>query len=89
MVFEIKSEWKFLQCVTWDTGDAFVGVEKMIQEIFLPLIFFGKTKNLSPILGALSMILINLDVLGLLNTLTPAKDKYLSSHWGSAEMIWV
>ena len=26
----IQSEWIFLQHVTWDKGDAFVGVEKMI-----------------------------------------------------------
>ena len=43
-----------LQRVTWDKGDIFAGVEKKIQETFLPRLFFGKTKTLSPILGALS-----------------------------------
>ena len=34
----IKLEWIFIQRVTWDTGGAFVGVEKMLQETFLPYI---------------------------------------------------
>ena len=49
MVRAIQSEWIFLQRVTWDTEDAFLGVDKMIQETFLPRLFFGKTKTLSPI----------------------------------------
>ena len=35
-------------------GEAFAGVEEMIRETFLPHLFFGKTKTLSPIVGALS-----------------------------------
>ena len=54
----IKSEWIFLQHVTWDTGDAFLGVEKMLWKFFLPRIFSGKTKHLSPIVGVLSTMLI-------------------------------
>ena len=50
----IQSEWIFLQRGTWDTGDLFAGVEKMIRRTFLPRLFFGKTKNLSPVVGALS-----------------------------------
>ena len=50
----IQSEGIFIQRVTWDTGDAFAGVEKMLWETFLPHLFFGKTKYLSPIVGALS-----------------------------------
>ena len=30
MVCPIQSEWIFLQCVNWDTGDLLVEVEKMI-----------------------------------------------------------
>ena len=48
----IQSEWIFLQRVTWDMGGAFAVVEKMIRETFLPNIFFGKRKSLSPIIGA-------------------------------------
>ena len=39
----------------------------MIHETFLPHIFFGKTKTLSPVVGTLSMILIKVARLGLLN----------------------
>ena len=30
VLYEIQSEWIFIQHVTWDTGDAFAGVDKMI-----------------------------------------------------------
>ena len=43
------------QRVTRDTRDVFAGVEKMIQETFLPHLLFGKTETLSPIVGALSI----------------------------------
>ena len=40
----IQPEWIFLQHVTWDTGSAFAGVEKMIWEkIFL--VFSSERKN--------------------------------------------
>ena len=87
VVYAIQSEWIFLQYVTWYTGDVFAGVEKMIWETFLTCIFFVKTKNLSPTLGTLSMMPINMDGLGLLNPVTPAKEKYLISHRVSAELI--
>ena len=60
----------------------------MIREIFLSRIFFGKTKPLSPISGALSKIPVKKSGLGLLNPVTSVKEKYLSSQWGSAELIW-
>ena len=31
VVREIKPEWIFIQRITWDTGDVFAGVEKMIR----------------------------------------------------------
>ena len=77
-----------MQNVTWDTGDVFVGVENIIQEKNLPCLFLGKTKTLSPIVGVLSTMLINMVVLGLLNPVTSAKANYLSSQSGSAELIW-
>ena len=80
VVRAIQSEWIFLQRVTWDTGDAFAGVEKMIRETFLPRLFFGKTKTLSPIVGTLIKILIKVAGLGLLNSVTSPNDKYLISH---------
>ena len=74
-------------CVTCDTWGAFSGVEKMIRETFLRRIFFGNKKNLSPIVGALSIIPINMAVMGLLSPVTSAKDNYLSYQWGSIEII--
>ena len=60
----------------------------MIRETFLRHIFFGKTKPLSPIVGYLSTTPSKKSVLGLLNPVTPAKEKYLSSQQGSTELIW-
>ena len=79
VVRAIQSEWTFLQRVTWNTGDAFAGVDKIIQETFLPRLFFRKTKILSPIVGALSTIPVNKYGLGKLNPVTSAYEKYLSS----------
>ena len=62
-------------------------MEKMIWEIFLPHIFFGKTKTLSPIVGNLSNMPIKVAGLGLLNPVTSEKEIYLSFHRGSAELI--
>ena len=45
----IQLEWIFLQHVTWDTGDEFTGVEKMIWEIFLPQISPEKQKPSHPL----------------------------------------
>ena len=68
-------------------GGVFAGVDKMIRETFLPHIFFGNTKTLSPIVGALSTMLINKSGSGLLNPVTSANDKYLSLQRASAEII--
>ena len=75
MVHEIQSEWIFLQRVTWDTGDVFAGVEKMIQEIFLPRLFFGNTKTLSHTVGALSTTPVKNYGLGILNKVKSAQEK--------------
>ena len=71
----IQSEWIFLQFVTWDTGDAFAGVEKMIQETFFPRLFFVNTKTFSPIVGTLSTMPIKVARLGLINPVMPSKEK--------------
>ena len=44
----IQSEWVFLKHVTCETGDAFVGVDKMIRETCLTCLFFENMKTLSP-----------------------------------------
>ena len=65
----------FLQRVTWDTGDFFAGVEKMIHRTFLPRLFFRKTKTLSPIVGARSTMPFRKDILGHLNPVTSSQEK--------------
>ena len=47
----------------------------MIQETFLPCLFFGKTKTLSPIVGTLSTMPIKVAKLVLLILVTSEKDK--------------
>ena len=69
-------------------GDTFAGAEKMIQEMFLPHLFFGKTRTLSPVVGALSTMPAKKAGLGLLNPVTSEKEKYLSYQRGSAELVW-
>ena len=69
----IQSEWIFLQRVTWDMGDTFTGVEKIVCENFLPHLFFGKKKILSLIVGPLSTMTIKMAVLGILNPVASAK----------------
>ena len=88
MVRAIQQEWIFLQHVTWDTGDTFTGVEKVILETFLPRIFYGSTKILSPIVEALSTMPIKKSGLGLLNPVKPEQEKYSSPQRGSAELVW-
>ena len=59
----------------------------MIQETFLPRPFFRRTKTLSPTVVTISTMPIKVDGLGLLNPVKSAKEKYLSSHRGSSELI--
>ena len=67
MLHAIQSEWIFLQRVTWDTGDAFEGVEQIIFLSFL------KTKTLSPIVRTLSTMPNDMDGIGVLNPVASAK----------------
>ena len=87
MVRVIQTEWIFIQYITWDTGGEFEVSEKVIKETFLPRKLFRKTKSLSPILGSLSMMTFKKAVLGLLNPVTPEKEKQLSSQRENAELI--
>ena len=59
LVCAIQPEWMFLNCVKKYKGYVFAVVEKIIQEIFLPRLFFGKPKYLPSILGTLTTILVN------------------------------
>ena len=65
-----------------------VGVEKIIRETFLPRLFLGKTKTLPPIIRDLSKMPVKISRLRLLNPVTSAQEKYLSSQWGNTELVW-
>ena len=67
VICAIQSEWIFLQLITWYTGGALAGVEKIIRKPFCLVFFFWNTKTLSPIVGTLSMMPIKVARLGLLN----------------------
>ena len=73
MVCAIQLEWIFLQRITNNMGDAFAGVENMLWKTFLPRLFFRKSKSLTPIVGTLGMVPVNKSGIGLLNTMTSAK----------------
>ena len=60
----------------------------MIRGTFLLRLFCGKSKNLSPFVGALSTIPVSKARLGLLNPVMSAQEKYLSSTRGIVELIW-
>ena len=59
----------------------------MIQENFLPRLFFGKAKTLSPIVEDLSTMTVKKAGLGIINTVMSAQEKYLNSHQGSSELV--
>ena len=87
LVRVIQLEWIILQRVTNNVGDAIAGMEKMLQENFLPQLFFGKSKSLSPIIRTLSTMLVKKSGLGLLNVMTFVKEKYLTLQRASTELI--
>ena len=59
VAFAFQVDWIFLQHVMKDTGQAFTGLEKVVQETFLPRLFFGKSKIIPPIVGALITFPVN------------------------------
>ena len=63
----VQSEWICLQCVKKYETKAFAALGKVLRETFLPRLFFGESKNLPPSVGALSMFLVNKDIMGLHN----------------------
>ena len=63
------------------------GSGEMIWEKSLPRLFFRKTKNLSPIVGAQSTMPVKKSGMGILNTLTSSQEKYLISQRGSVKLV--
>ena len=88
VVRAIQSEWIFLKRVTNNTGDAFSGEGKMIQETILPFLFFVKSKSLSPIVGTLSKMRVKKSGMGLLNPVVWLNEQCLSLQHAITELIW-
>ena len=57
------------------------------SRFFLPRLSFGKTKDLSPVVGSLSTMTAKKAGLGLLNPVTSDQETYLRSTRGSAELV--
>ena len=61
----------------------------MIRETFLPRLFLGKTKTLSPIVEALRTMPVKKYGIGILNLVMREQEIHLSSQRGSAELVHV
>ena len=59
----------------------------IIRDTFLPYIFFIKKKPLSLIVGAQITMMIEKYRLGIINSVTSEKERYLSFHQASTELI--
>ena len=70
-----------------NTGQALIGLEKILQETFLPCTFFGKLKTLPPIAESLSALPVKKAGTGLQSLVTLAKDKYTSFLRASDKLI--
>ena len=78
VICAIQSEWIFLKLMMKNAGYVFAGTEKLLQEIFLPRLFFGKFTSLPPIVRSLSTKLFNKSGLVLQNPVTPSDERFLS-----------
>ena len=83
----IKLENIFLKRVTKDAGHALEGMEKFLQETFLPHLFLEKSKSLPPIVGTLSTMPVKKAVLCLQGTVTSSNERYLSFLHASSDLI--
>ena len=68
-------------------GYMFTGVEKLLQETFLPCLSFKKPKYLPPIVGTLSKMKVNKSGLCLQNPVTSADEKFLILQRADTELI--
>ena len=87
VVIAIQLEWCFIQRVTKNMGETFLVMEKMLWETFLPHIFFGKSKTLSPIVGILIKVPVKKYGLEFLNPLMSMNKKCLSLQRASTYLI--
>ena len=59
-------------------GIGVCGADFFLRETFLLRIFFGKSKTLPPIIGAISTLPVNKSISVLQNPMTSEKEKYNS-----------
>ena len=59
-------------------GHAFEGLDKVLQETFLPRLFFRRLKTLHPVVGYLSMFLVKKYQPGLQKPMPSSAEKYNS-----------
>ena len=83
----VQLEWIFMQHMSKDTGQSFMGWEMFLWENVLPCIFFGKPKPLPPIIGTLSKLPVNKSEMVLQNLMTSSKEKYTSLIRESGNLI--
>ena len=77
----------FLQSVTNNIGDAFAVWEKILQETFLPCLFFGESKSLTPLIGTLSTMPVKKDSLGFQNTVTSVNENFLRLRCARMDLV--
>ena len=77
VVRAIQSEWIFLQHVIKNMRYAFTGVDKLLQETFLPGLFLIKPKSLPSIVGTLSTFPVKKYGPGLQNPVMSVDEKFL------------
>ena len=87
VVREIQSERIFLQHVTKNTGDAFVGGNKNLQETVSSELLFRMSKFLGPIIGTISVMSVKKPGLGLQNHVMSENLKNLSSRRARIDFI--
>ena len=83
----VQSEWLSLQRVTKDMVQALAGLETFLWETFLLRLFFGKSKILPPVIGALIALPVKKYGMGLQNPVTSEKEKHDSLLCVSCDLI--
>ena len=77
----------FLQRMTKDMGQEFEGLEKVMQETFLPRLYFVKSKTLPSVVISLITLLVNKSRLVLQNPVTSSEENYTSSLCASCDLV--
>ena len=63
------------------------GSRKVLLENFLPYLFFGNLKTLTPVVGSISTLPVNKASMGLQNPVKSESDKYIRLQCARYELI--